>query len=217
MGGSRQACSHWSAVVSNDDYSKRMQKYAQIRADIECAAAERAKLAAEEKRKREAEHMAQLQVWSEQELAQRSCVPDNAAMFEAWALFIKDAMKLRFDSSGQPKVFAFLGHDVVVADETGVDLQLSSWMSDELHLFAFGRLPVELEVRGASGTASTLTSPYENQVTYRCSFTGDCVMSKMGDPEAPEERASRVVLSRGDVGITVRGQGCVLVMGFSGS
>lgn len=216
MGGSQQACTHWQAIEPNEDYSKRVRKYARIKAELECAAAERAANAHAEAQRREAEHLAQLRAWSEDELAQGKCVPENAAMFQAWALFIKDAMKLRFDASGQPKIFSFVGHDMVVADESGVDLRLDTWMSDELHLFAFGRLPVELEVRDAAGTRSTLASPYENQVTYRCSFTGDCVMAQMGDPERPEERASRVVLARGGVGITVKGQGCVLVMGFAG-
>ena len=217
MGSRDQACRHWNTIAANEGHSKRVRKYARIKAELECAAAERAAKAHKVAIRREKQHLAELEARAEQELEQGTCAPENAEMFQAWALFIKDAMKLRFDDSGQPKVFSFVGHEVVVADDAGVELQLTSWMSSELHLFAFGRLPVELDVRDSTGSQSSLTSPWENQVTYRCSFTGDCIMSRAGDPEAPEQRTSRVVLSQGEVTLDVRGEGCVLVMGFSAS
>ncbi len=216
---SEHGCEYWKAIQAEGGKSKRVDEYITVRVERACIARQRWAVAQREARRREEEHRAYIRELADQELETGSCTPDNAAMFEAWALFIKDAMKLRFDGGGQPKLFTFVGHEVVVAGDGGARLQLDSWMTRELHLFAFSRLPVELDVRAGSSAPATLPSPFENQVAYRCSYSGRCVMSKVGDPPAPEERTSRVVLAQDSAGFTidVRGEGCVLVMGFAGS
>lgn len=213
-----RGCPFWQSLEAVGGRSKRMQGYLRVRTEHACTIAHHAALAREEERRREEKRMAELRDRAEREVTSGACSADNAAMLEAWALFIKDTMKLRFDTSRQAKWFTFVGHQVVVANEDGVSVQLNPWMTGELHLFAFGRLPVTLDVRASSGTPTTLASPWEKQVAYRCAINGDCLAAHATDPPTPEARASRVVLAQGSArfDIDVHGQGCVLVMGFAG-
>ncbi len=210
-------CAYWKEVQSAaPDPSPRVDEYLQIRVRAACAAAERYAVAKARREREEAEHLAALRELATRERREGVCTEENAAMLQRWAMFIKDAMKLRFDTAGQPKLFSFVDQRLLVVDERGLQFQLGAWFGSELHVFVFGRLPVSVDARTSDGTPMQLASPYEGQVTYRCTLGGDCVMSQYGDPAAPEHRASRVALT-GDRGLDVgvSGEGCVLIMAFS--
>jgi hypothetical protein len=214
------SCEYWEArQARTKDATKGMTLYLSRRVSATCRAAQdRAHAIAQERRRQEA-HERELDELAARELASGACAEENQKFFGDWALFIKDAMQLRFDAGGSAKFFSFIDHELGVIPESGASMQFAAGLGGELHLFAFARRPVELELFARGHGLASSASPWEDQIAYRCRFDGSCTLSQMGDPARPEYRASRVVLARSSEPIEVRlhGKGCVLLVGFYGS
>lgn len=214
-----QQCNYWSGVRDGAPATfPGARRYAEVKADYDCEAA--ARWAAEERR-REAERIEKEKATAAVaagEIAENRCEAGNRELLERWMFLIKDAMVLRFGSDGRPKTFVFADQKLMVANPDGVALGLGDYLGGELHIFAFGNLPLTLEVFQSDGQAATLASPWAKQVKWRCSITGECISGDINDPPLPAYDDSKMVMAGSGEPLTlrVRGQGCSLVMVFRG-
>jgi hypothetical protein len=210
-------CAYWRDLATKAASDTRgVTAYTKRRAEAVCVAAEERAVRDAENEKELAAQEAALAETTKRELASGTCSDDNRRLFGEWALYLKDAMRMRFTRDRQAKLFTFAGHELAVVGESGTALQLSAGLGGELHLFAFGRRDVELEVV-AGGSQVALTSPWEDQLTWRCEFDGTC--TSHASPTRPDHSASQVVLTQAadTVAVRLKGSGCVLLVAFYGS
>jgi hypothetical protein len=167
-------------------------------------------MAAAEQRKAEEEQRAQQEAMkaaleaaevaeTASELASGECSDERHADAERALFQFKALMESLQESRRSPVFFRFIGSQITVAKPEGAALSLTPALNGEMHIFALGVSPVELEVTTGGSRSHKLRSTFESTAAQLTrNFDSRQFMAAGREP----------------VFILVRGKGCVVVATF---